>query len=60
MSLGSPVIRARLALRGTLQFRDAEGRILKEVEIVDGALPLVQRAADPIPVTEPHHGPGPA
>jgi hypothetical protein len=41
MSLGSPVIPARLAIRGVLQFRAADGSVIKEVEIIDGSLPFV-------------------
>lgn len=56
MSLGSPVITGRLALRGKLQFRAADGSIIKEVQIVDGSLPItVSEPADPSNVTELPH-----
>jgi hypothetical protein len=53
MSL-APVMRAALKVRGTLQFRRADGSVCKEVEI-DGALPL---DLDPAIVEqlEPTHG----
>lgn len=50
MSLGSPVLPVRLAIRGVLQFRAADGSLLKEVEIVDGSLPIV--STSPV-ATEP-------
>ncbi|MEY2653378.1 MAG: hypothetical protein RLZZ524_405, partial [Pseudomonadota bacterium] len=43
MSL-SMVVGAKLALRGRLQFRATDGSILKEVDIVEGALPAVAAA----------------
>jgi hypothetical protein len=44
VSLGVSV-KGKLALRGRLQFRAADGSILKEVDIVDGALPAVAAPA---------------
>jgi hypothetical protein len=41
VSLGTFAIGGQLALRGRLQFRAADGSILKEVDIVDGSLPAV-------------------
>lgn len=58
MSLGSMAVVARLALRGKLQFRRADGSVCKEVEILDGSLPLVApvEASHAEPV-EPTHVP---
>jgi hypothetical protein len=59
MSLSTLALRGRIALRGKLQFRAADGSILKEVDIVDGALPIVGAppalAADVIEAPEPPH-----
>jgi hypothetical protein len=58
MSLGSPVIPARLAIRGVLRFVASDGSIVKEVEIVDGSLPIISTlpvATEPEQPDVPHH-----
>lgn len=40
MSISVPLV-ARLAIRGRLQYRRADGTVIEEVEIVDGSLPIV-------------------
>lgn len=58
MSLGSPVLPARLVIRGVLQFRASDGSIVKEVEIIDGSLPIVSTppmATEPEQPDVPHH-----
>lgn len=42
MALSVPIL-ARLAIRGRLQWRRANGTVIKEVEIIDGELPIVRR-----------------
>jgi hypothetical protein len=39
--IGTLGLRARLKVRGKLQFRAADGSVIKEVDIVDGSLPVV-------------------
>jgi hypothetical protein len=58
VSLGAFAVGGQLALRGRLQFRAADGSLIKEVDIVDGALPAVAPpavAAVPPVVPEPPH-----
>jgi hypothetical protein len=55
VSLLAPVMRAGLKLRGTLQFRRADGSVCKEVEL-DGVLPLDLDLALEESL-EPPHGP---
>jgi hypothetical protein len=55
VSLGTFAIGGQLALRGRLQFRAPDGSVLKEVDIVDGALPAAAApsAAPACPLAAP-------
>jgi hypothetical protein len=58
MSLGSPALEARFSIRGLLQFRGADGSVIKEVEIVGGSVPLeipIAERPDPEPPHVPDH-----
>jgi len=51
----SAVLGGQLALRGRFVYRAADGSVIKEVEIIDGALPAVAAPSTLPALPEPPH-----